>query len=382
MLVRCLAMMRGGGETRHLAWARELVAAGVNVDIITGRPLFFGRPRYAITEAPVTVLRSPYTRDFVYRWQRHRGFGRLTMRVLRADESWFCRLAWKQILSRPDKPDIVHAHALPQAARFRQADIPVVVNLPGEPNALDVADLRSADALVADGWAAAQLPAKLGRPVARVAKGVDAQLFRPDGPSVREPLRLTGRRVVVAVSRFVPMKNIRLLVDAIAIVRQRVPNVHLLAVGDGPEHRNVAIRVAEHDLRECVTLVGSVSHANTPSYYRSGDVFALPSEFDNSPNAVLEAMACGLPIVATDSGGVRDFVADSSSGAIVPTGDARALADGLERYLANPELARQVGDRNRRKASTEFSWPESARQLREIYRTTIESRRRTASTSA
>jgi len=381
MLVRCLAMMRGGGETRHLAWARELIAAGVHVDFITGRPLF-GRSRYTITEVPVTVLRSPYTREFVYRWQRRQGFGRLTMSVLRADESWFCRLAWKQILSRPDKPDIVHAHALPQAARFRQAGIPVVVNLPGEPNLHDVADLRTADALVADGWAATQLPAKLGRPVTRVVKGIDAALFRPDGPSVRQPLRLTGRRVVVAVSRFVPIKNVRLLVDAIAIVRQRIPNVHLLAVGDGPEHHHVASRVAEHDLRDCVTLVGSVSHADTPAYYRAGDVFALSSEFDNSPNAVLEAMACGLPIVATDSGGVREFVDDSSSGAIVPTGDARALADALERYLANPELARKAGDHNRRKASTEFSWPESARQLREVYRTTIESRRRTTATSA
>ena len=257
--------------------------------------------------------------------------------------------------SRPDKPDIVHAHALPQAARFRQADIPVVVNLPGEPNLHDVADLRTADALIADGWAATQLPAKLGRPVTRVVKGIDAALFRPDGPSVRQPLRLTGRRVVVAVSRFVPIKNVRLLVDAIAIVRQRVPNVHLLVVGDGPEHRHVASRVAEHDLRDCVTLVGSVAHADTPAYYRAGDVFGLSSEFDNSPNAVLEAMACGLPIVATDSGGVRDFVEDSSSGAIVPTGDAPALADALERYLANPELARQAGDHNRRKASTEFS---------------------------
>jgi glycosyltransferase involved in cell wall biosynthesis len=149
-----------------------------------------------------------------------------------------------------------------------------------------------------------------------------------------------------------------------------------------PEHHHVASRVAEHDLRDCVTLVGSVSHADTPAYYRAGDVFALSSEFDNSPNAVLEAMACGLPIVATDSGGVREFVDDSSSGAIVPTGDARALADALERYLANPELARKAGDHNRRKASTEFSWPESARQLREVYRTTIESRRRTTATSA
>src|SRR5262249_39471131 len=67
MLVRCLAMMRGGGETRHLAWARELSALGVDVEMITGVPLL-GAARYPVDEVPATLVRSPYTRDFVYRF--------------------------------------------------------------------------------------------------------------------------------------------------------------------------------------------------------------------------------------------------------------------------------------------------------------------------
>src|SRR5207253_5902937 len=110
MLVRCLAMMRGGGETRHLAWARELTALGVDVDIIAGRPLLFGGPRFARDTPNVSLLRSPYTRDFVYRRQRRRGFGRLTSALLHADEEWFCRAAWRRIASRAQKPDVVHAH--------------------------------------------------------------------------------------------------------------------------------------------------------------------------------------------------------------------------------------------------------------------------------
>ena len=75
MFVRCLAMMRGGGETRHLAWARELAALGVEVEIITGVPLVSGEARYPIDGAGVALVRSPYTRDFVYRCQHRRGFG-------------------------------------------------------------------------------------------------------------------------------------------------------------------------------------------------------------------------------------------------------------------------------------------------------------------
>ena len=75
-------MMRGGGETRHLAWARELAALGVQVDIIAGIPLVSGAARYPVEGVDVGLIRSPYARDFVYRCQNRRGFGRLTMTAL------------------------------------------------------------------------------------------------------------------------------------------------------------------------------------------------------------------------------------------------------------------------------------------------------------
>jgi glycosyltransferase involved in cell wall biosynthesis len=375
MLVRCLAMMRGGGETRHLAWARELTSLGVNVEMIAGRPLLLGGPRYPIDDLDVTLLRSPYARDFVYRHQHRRGFGRLTMTALHADEEWFCRAAWRRIATSPQQPDLVHAHALHQAARLRVRDIPVVINLPGEPNPKYKRDLQRADALVSDGWAAQHLPARLGQSIERVPMGVDAQRFRPDGASLRAELHLTGRRIVIAVTRLVPIKNVRLLVEAVAIARAHVPETHLLIVGDGPEGAAVRARVGELDLADSVTFAGSVPQRDTPAFYRTADVFALSSDFDNSPNAVLEAMACGLPVVATDVGGVRDFVVDRAGGAVVPPGDAAALAKALERFLAQPDEARAAGAHNRLKASTEFSWRTSALRLLDVYRRAIRARR-------
>ena len=86
------------------------------------------------------------------------------------DEEWFCRAAWRHL--RESRPDVVHAHALYQAARLRTGDMPVVIHLPGEPSPRYRNDLQYADALVADGWAARQLPQRIGRPVDRVSKGV------------------------------------------------------------------------------------------------------------------------------------------------------------------------------------------------------------------
>jgi glycosyltransferase involved in cell wall biosynthesis len=374
MLVRCLAMMRGGGETRHLSWARELTALGVDVDVITGRPLLLGSPRYAIDGVRATTLRSPYARDFVYRFQDRRGFGRLTMHALHADEEWFCRAAWRHIAAAPQPPDVVHAHALHQAARLRWRDTPVVINLPGAPNPRYVADLQQADALIADGWAAQHLPATLGRSVERVPKGVDAELFTPEGPSVRDMLKLRDRHVVLTVARLVPIKNVARLLDAIAILRGRMAGVHLLVVGAGPEAEALRHQAARRDMADAVTFAGYIAQAETPRYYRAADVFGLSSDFDNSPNVVLEAMACGLPVVTTDVGGVREFVVEPSGGAVVRPRDAEALADGLAKYLSSPCAAAEAGAFNRARALSEFSWRISALRLLETYERVIASR--------
>lgn len=368
MLLRCVAMMRGGGETRHLAWARELTALGVDVDIITGQPLLMGTARYPVEGVKTTVLRSPYARELVYRYGRRRGFGRLLMWALHGDEEWFCRAAWRRIVASPNPPDIVHAHALHQAARLQRNGIPVVINLPGPPHPRYTADLRRASALVADGWAATHLPAMLGAPVTSVPKGVDTKVFQPEGPNVREALGLSGKQVIVCVSRLVPIKNVMLLIEALPRVVAVTPNAHLLIVGDGPELPLLGRRAEELRLTPSVTFAGYIPQAATAAYYRAGDVFALSSEFDNSPNVLLEAMACGLPVVSTDVGGVREFVDPACGSALVPAGNAGALADAIGGWLSNPAEARRAGAHNRQFVVEHFSWRRSALKLLDVYR--------------
>jgi glycosyltransferase involved in cell wall biosynthesis len=374
MLVRCLAMMRGGGETRHLAWARELTALGADVEIITGRPLM-RPPRYEVGGVKATVLRSPYARDFVYGFQRRRGFGRLTMSALHLDEEWFCRAAWRHLAAQAAPPDVVHAHALHQAARLRRGHVPVVINLPGAPHPRYYADLARADALVADGWAASHLPEQIGSPVERVPKGVDSLQFHPDGPSMRAALGLEDKRVVLTVARLVPIKNVALLLDAFAIVREHVANLHLIVVGDGPEAASLRSQAGASGISGDVTFAGAVAFEDTPAFYRTADVFALSSAFDNSPNVVLEAMASGLPMVTTDVGGVAEFVSDPRGGIIVPNGDVHAFAAALDTLLGAKDLARSAGDYNRQRVTTGFSWRASAHRLLDVYRSVIARRR-------
>ena len=362
-------MMHGGGETRHLAWARELRRAGDEVTIVTGRPLF--APARFELDPSVVVLRSPYVRDLVYRFQRTRGMGRVLARLLRADEDWFCRAAWRRIARAERQPDVVHAHALPYAARRRTTSIPTIINLPGMADPRDIADLQRADAIVADGYAAEHLPAALGRTVEHVPKGVDVETFRPDGPNIRATLGVEGKRVALVVSRLVPIKNVGLAVDAMSIAARDRTDLVLVVVGDGPQRAAIETRVASLGLTGRIVFAGRVPHEAMPQWYRSADLFVLPSEFDNSPNVALEAMASGLPVVATDVGGLRQYVRTGANGELVPAGDGPALARAMVQYLNDSELSARVGRRNREDVVAGFSWAQSARVLRAVYERVI-----------
>ena len=371
-LMRCLAMMRGGGETQHLAWIRALEKLGVVIDIITGRPLLGASVYPPEPDLETTTLRSPYARDFVYRMQSWRGFGRLTMWSLHGDEELFCRLAFNRIAERRTPPDLVLAHALHQAPRLASGDYPVAVYLPGPPHPRYIRDLQRADALISDGWAAKQLPAIIGRPVDDVLKGVDIDAFTPDGPSMRTRYGLDGKKVVICVTRLVPIKNLPMMLDAVAQVRTRRDDVVLVLVGEGPQQPALEARARELGIADAVRFAGYVPQGDTPGWYRAADVFALSSDFDNSPNVVLEAMACGLPIVATDVGGLREYVAPPANGLLTPKGDAESFAAALLRLIDDGELARSTGRHNRTEAVTRFSWTASAARMRDVYARVID----------
>ena len=118
-------------------------------------------------------------------------------------------------------------------------------------------------------------------------------------------------------------------------------------------------------------------HHLLSTYYRAADVFALASEFDNSPNVVLEAMACGVPVVASDVGGVAEYVRTDRGGSLVPRGDAPAMARALGQWLGDADRRRAASAFNRQLVLERFSWRASAERLLEVYREVLD-RRRTA----
>jgi len=211
------------------------------------------------------------------------------------------------------------------------------------------------------------LPQQLGARVDDVPKGVDTRLFTPDGDSVRDRLGFGSAPVVLGVARMVPLKNVGLLADAFARVAARVPEARLVLAGDGPERAAIERKVGAARCADRVVFAGAIAHDDLPRWYRAADVFALSSTFDNSPNVVLEAMACGVPVVATDVGGVSQYMKNVRNGTLVPPNDPAALADALVSLLTDRARAQAIGRQNRADATNGFSWRASAERLLSVY---------------
>jgi glycosyltransferase involved in cell wall biosynthesis len=186
-------------------------------------------------------------------------------------------------------------------------------------------------------------------PCHRIPNGVDRDVFRPATPTERQTLRaalgLPQDRILCAfVGRLVRQKNPEVLLD---IWRGSAPqDAHLVLVGDGPLRPRLQARIAADASGDRVTVVGPTP--DTASYVRASDLFLLPSRAEGMPNALIEAMACGIPIVATDVPGSREVLGDrGDAGWLVPAGDPVALAEAIGRLVAAPAMRREMGVRAR-----------------------------------
>ena len=184
-----------------------------------------------------------------------------------------------------------------------------------------------------------------------------------------------GAPVAGTVGRMIEVKGYPLMLEALALARQSVPDLHWLQVGDGPDREKIMELAAERGLTSAVSFAGSRSDVG--DLLAAMDVWVMSSTHEGLPVSLLEAMAAGKPIVATEVGGIPDVVEDGVSALLVPSGRAAELAAALVRVLENDALARSLGanalDRARRKYSIEAV----SRRIEDIYLRGLEERKTT-----
>ena len=141
---------------------------------------------------------------------------------------------------------------------------------------------------------------------------------------------------IVTVGRLIPVKNHKLLIDAFAMVSKEYPDYSLEFYGDGDLKNQLQEQISELGLTDKIVLHGNVN--NVPQHIASAEIFVLSSDIEGMPNALMEAMALGIPCVATDVSGVRDIITDGENGFIVPVGDKEAMADRIKKLIESKEL--------------------------------------------
>ncbi len=205
------------------------------------------------------------------------------------------------------------------------------------------------------------------RPITVIPNGYYTEDFTP-GPPRRpsDPVRL------VFVGRLVYQKGLGLLLDALASVRDR--RFHLDVVGDGPLEPALRAKCAALGLNTLVSFKGWKKREELAELYRRSQVLVLPSLDEGLPNAVTEAMAAGLAIVASNAGGIPEAVTDGHNGYLFPAGDTAAIAAAIGKVLGSgDELDRLC--RNSRERSRTWTWADAARSTSDILRSVIPARR-------
>ena len=220
----------------------------------------------------------------------------------------------------------------------------------------------------------AQVVGVRAQKVRQIYNGVDHNRFATQNvkPLALLPARwlsLGGILVVGTVGRLTPVKDQQLLLRAIAHLREVRPElgdqVRLVMVGDGPLHVELSQRIEELELQEIVWLAGD--RDDVPSLLQTMDVFVLPSLGEGISNTVLEAMASGLPVIATAVGGNVELVEEGFNGSLIPVGDVLALSSALVKLLQNKDERATQGVNARTRVCQNFDWNRTVNAYLGVY---------------
>jgi glycosyltransferase involved in cell wall biosynthesis len=206
-------------------------------------------------------------------------------------------------------------------------------------------------------------------PVRVIPNGVDTDLFQP----LANPT-LGGQCRRLFVGRLQYQKGVDVLLKAQAMLPADLRG-HLTIVGDGPARRDIEGMVNTLGLNDSTTFLGWKSRIDLPAIYQACDVLVLPSRDEGMPNVVLEAMASGLPVVATAISGNEELVETGRTGLLVPVESVPELAAALARLSASVTLRRDMGAAGRARAIREFTWGHTAETYLEWLQEIVKSKR-------
>ena len=201
-----------------------------------------------------------------------------------------------------------------------------------------------------------------------IHNGIDTTLFTP-----RASEKNADKKQILWVGRFVTGKGVEYLIEAFLLVLKKSPGTHLVLVGVGPEKTAIEKRIRKLHLHSSVIFIDYLDNEELPGVYRNSDVFVLPSLMEGVPRTILEAMACGVPVVTTNLPHLVGII--DGAGLVVPPKEPTLLADAILTILEDSSLAEKMGQQGRRKIEQEYSWEDTVGKVLALYESVIANRR-------
>lgn len=293
-------------------------------------------------------------------------------------------------LVRRFAPHLLHAHtATPDGYTGlllkRKFGLPLVVSLRGsDVNVYPYRDrwtfyltqrvISEADGLIAVSQALKSGAEKIARPMREIKvvyTGCDTKKFLFDKGArmeLRQKLKIPPTDpVLIFVGHIIKPKGIYDLLEAFSRAHRRYPNLHLIIVGAGEESKKLK-KVAEiKGLKEWVYFMGPQPHDEIPKWLSAADIFVLPSWREGLPNAVVEAMACERPVIATRVGGIPEAVEDNESGILIEKQNIESLKEAIIALVEDKSKREKMGHRGREIVTEKFTWDANIRNLIKVY---------------
>ncbi len=260
--------------------------------------------------------------------------------------------------------------AVPAIRIARARGVPVIVNYHGggaedffrSGGEGDLRHLRAADAVVVPSDYLRDVFGRFGVMATVVPNVIDTARFRP-----RPELREAGVFHVVVTRNLEPVYDNATALRAFALAAPRLGPCRLSIAGAGPERADLEALAAQLGVAERVIFTGRIDNAAMPALYQGASVMVNPSRVDNQPVSILEAFACGVPVVSTNVGGVPRVAEDGRTALLVPPGEPQAMADALARLATETGLAQRLADAGLAE-SHRYTWPAARRAWLEQYR--------------
>ncbi|MFA1610786.1 glycosyltransferase family 4 protein [Halobellus rubicundus] len=361
-------MRRGGGEIWDIEMSRALNKMGHNITLYTGKPLSgdISKP----SDLPTIKVTSPFLYDLGY--AAPIGVGGLITDI---DRQLFITQLRRHLA---DNYDIVQINGCPETLRIRNSvECPMTIKLNGPPHSLfydyihptksSYSWLNQADGIVTNQITAKKIRAETDINPTVLPPGVDTNRFTPKENSTERP-----NPSILWVGRYVPVKNLSELLDGFNNLRERGINAELVLVGEGPLQSKIKKRAKSYDLKDSIRFEGYIPNNKLPTYYSEADIFALSSHHESFGMVLLEAMACGTPVVAPRIDYIPEIVTDGQAGLLYEPGSPGDLSDKLRQLLEDPKRRNEMSQYARKTVTSQFKWEQQAKKLLDYYERIIQ----------